>query len=127
VAVELVFGDAEPVRSDDDRELIAALRSFQEALWRHPMAVQTVFSALVREGREYAKTPEGAALQDGLSRSPSLARARMIWEVLSLSAFVEKPDGALPSVFLETLLRGVKVGAIEPLLSRLFERRGKKQ
>ena len=77
----------------------------------------------MREGRAFAKTPEGARLRDGLSRSPTLAKTRMVWEVLSLSAFVEKPDGALPAVFAEALVRAIKVKAVEPLLSRLFERR----
>lgn len=119
----LVFGSGKPRQTDAEAELGRALRSLQDALWRHPVAVQAAYSALVREGREFAKTAEGARLLDGLSRSPALAKTRMVWEVLSLSAFVEKPDGALPSVFADALVRAIKVNAIEPVLSRLFERR----
>ncbi|HEX2872665.1 MAG TPA: hypothetical protein VHP33_15450 [Polyangiaceae bacterium] len=119
----LVVGAAASEPSASEAELLSSLRSLQDALWRHPMAVQAAFSALVREGRAFAKTPEGARLRDGLSRSPTLAKTRMVWEVLSLSAFVEKPEGALPGVFADALVRAIKVKAVEPLLSRLFERR----
>ncbi len=47
----------------------------------------------------------------------------MAWEVVTLSAFVEKPDSALPSVFMDKLVREIKVSALEPILSRLFERK----
>jgi hypothetical protein len=47
----------------------------------------------------------------------------MVWEVLSLSAFVEESSSVLPSVFADALVRGIKVKAIEPLLSRVFGRR----
>lgn len=105
-----------------DAELYPLLRQLQDAVFRHPLAVQSLFSALVREGREYAKTDEGQRLLAGLSRSPGLAKTRMVWEVITLSAFVPKPEGALPSVLLEKLVREIKVSALEPLLSRLFER-----
>jgi hypothetical protein len=119
----LVVGGAASPPSASEAELLGALRSLQDMLWRHPMAVQAAFSALVREGRAFAKTPEGARLRDDLARSPTLAKTRMVWEVLSLSAFVERPDGALPGVFADALVRAIKVKAVEPLLSRLFERR----
>jgi hypothetical protein len=117
---ELTFG---PEGVEDDSELIQALRSLQNAIFRHPIAIQSLYAALVREGREYAKTPEGAELLESLARSPSLAKTRMAWEVISLGAFVEHPDGALPSVFMDKLVREIKVSALEPLLSRLFERK----
>ena len=117
---ELTFGH-ESV--EDDSELFQALRSLQNAIFRHPIAIQSLYAALVREGREYAKTPEGAELLDSLARSPGLAKTRMAWEVISLGAFVEHPDSALPSVFMDKLVREIKVSALEPLLSRLFERK----
>jgi len=124
---ELVFShdpvDLEPEGEEDARELEELLSEVQDAVWRHPIAVQAAFAALVREGRRFAETSEGADLLAALSRSPTLARARNVWEVITLSAFEAEPEGALPSVFLDTLVRGLKVRKLEPLLSRLFERR----
>jgi hypothetical protein len=119
---ELTF-HAEGERDVDDSELVRALRAFQNAVFRHPIAIQSLYTALVREGREYAKTQEGSELLERLASSPGLAKTRMAWEVITLSAFVEKPEGALPSVFLDKLVREIKVSALEPVLSRLFERK----
>jgi hypothetical protein len=119
---ELRFAPETP-SEDPAAELYPLLRGLQDAVFRHPLAVQSLFSALVSEGREYAKTDEGQRLLEGLSHSPGLAKTRMVWEVLTLSAFVPKPEGALPGVLLEKLVRQIKVAALEPLLSRLFERR----
>jgi hypothetical protein len=117
---ELTF---RPEDGADDGELFGVLRDFQNAVFRHPIAIQSLYSALVREGREYAKTKEGAELLERLASSPGLAKTRMAWEVVTLSAFVEKPDGALPSVFVDKLVREIKVSLLEPVLSRLFERK----
>jgi hypothetical protein len=120
--VRFVIGRARPDPSDAEAELLTMLRTLQDALWRHPQAVQAAFSALVREGRAFAQTPEGARLRAGLARSATLAKTRMVWEVLSLSAFVESPHGSLPSVFADALVRAIKVNAVEPILARLFRR-----
>jgi hypothetical protein len=123
--VELVFSEEDRPASEakeSSRELEALLESTRAAVFRHPIAVQAAFAALVAEGRRYAETEEGAELLEGLLRSPTLSRLRVAWEVLTMSAFVEKPEGALPSVFLDTLMRGLKVTALEPLLARLLER-----
>jgi len=131
VEPELVFSDGDDTGAHadfepdgaDEEELVELLSAVQRAVWRHPIAVQAAFAALVREGKRFAETPEGAELLAALSRSPTLARARNVWEVVTLSAFEAEPEGALPSVFLDTLVRGLKVRALEPLLARLFERR----
>ncbi len=116
---------AEEAGTSDDgaHEFESLLESIRSAAFRHPVAVQSAFAALVAEGRRYAETPEGVELLDGLLNSPTLSRMRVAWEVLTMSAFVEKPEGALPSVFVENLVRGLKVNALEPLLARLLERR----
>lgn len=122
----LFVGGSARAAADGEVDLTQALRQLQLALWHHPIAVQAAFSALVREGRRFAETEEGARLRDGLARSETLAKTRMVWEVLSLSAFSEKSEGALPSVFADALVKAIKSNAIEPVLSRLFDRRGKR-
>ena len=106
------------------REVEDALYQLQDVLLRHPMVTQAVFGSLVREGRRFANTAEGVALLDRLARSASVARARMIWEVLSLNAFVEPSTSALPSVFLERVVKALAIDGLEPVLSRIFEKRG---
>jgi hypothetical protein len=104
-------------------DVVSVLYLVQEAILRYPIVVQAVFSALVAEGRRYAESPEGGALRDRLVRSQSTASARMIWELLTANSFVERPTQVLPSALVERLVRALAVQGIEPLISRLFERR----
>jgi hypothetical protein len=97
------------------------LGRLRDAVLRHPAATQAAFSALVAEGRRFARTEDGAALADALAGSELLARGRMIWEVLTMSAFVEGEDG-LPSVIIDELARAASNGSLESVLSRVFER-----
>ena len=99
-----------------------ALYAMQDAILRYPMVVQSVFSALVAEGRRFALTPEGEELRGRLLRSRSTASARLIWELLTSNAFVERPTTVLPSAFIERFVRALTVRGIEPLIARLFER-----
>lgn len=112
------IGSEEP-----DGEAFEAVRTFHEVLLRYPLAAQAAFSALVAEGKAYADTPEGHDLLRRISRSKKAARLRIIWEVLTMSGMTEKPEGALPGVFLDKLARTLTVEGIEPLIARLFERR----
>jgi hypothetical protein len=124
---ELVFSEedvSEAFQSDEEAELARLLESIRGSVFRHPIATQAAFAALVAEGRRFAMTPEGAALLQALLRSPTISRLRVAWEVLTMSAFVESPQGAVPSVFIDTLVQRLKVTALEPLLARLLERRG---
>jgi hypothetical protein len=123
---ELVFSEEDPadgLQSDGEVELARLLESIRGAVFRHPIATQAAFAALVAEGRRFSTTPEGAALLQALLRSSTISRLRVAWEVLTMSAFVESPEGAVPSVFIDTLVRRLKVTALEPLLARLLERR----
>ena len=107
----------------DEAQLIFALETVHRAIFQYPMAIQAAFSALVVEGRRYAETDEGAVLCQRLGRARVMGRARILWDVLSMSAFTERNDGPLPSVFADTLVRALKSRHIEPLLSKILERR----
>lgn len=100
-----------------------ALRRLQDLIWAHPVAFQRAFAALVREGRAYALTPAGAALKEALVRSDLTARSRMIWDVLSMSAFLEEDTEVLPSVFIDALAKAAASTELEPILSRVFSER----
>ncbi|HVU05080.1 MAG TPA: hypothetical protein VHE30_25195 [Polyangiaceae bacterium] len=97
------------------------LRRIASALFRHPAATQAAFSALVAEGRSFARTPEGARLARALARSDVVARGRMIWEVLGMSAFQEHGSG-LPTVLVDEFARVAELEGLETALSRVFER-----
>jgi hypothetical protein len=108
--------NAEPSAANSE-----ALRALRRALFEHPIAAQSAFAALVREGRRYAETPEGAAWKQRLAGSDLVARGRVVWEVLTQSAFTEDADTTLPSVLLDAFSRSTAVSMLEPFLSLIFE------
>jgi hypothetical protein len=113
--------ETERVESGD--EVTSALGALQELIWQHPVAFQRAFAALVREGREFVRTPEGSAMREALLRSDVFARSRMIWDVLSMSAFVESSDEVMPSVFIDALAKAAASLELEPILARVFSER----
>jgi hypothetical protein len=108
--------------SEDSPEVDQTLRAIQELLMRFPMATQAAFSALVAEGRAYAQTEEGAELLQQLTHSKRANRARVVWEILTLSGITDQRTQAVPSLFLDKIARTLVVERLEPLLSRLFDR-----
>jgi hypothetical protein len=105
-------------RDDPAAKILRVLRRVQ---WRYPVATQAAFSALVAEGRQAARTPEGKEMLARLSASPRVAKLRIIWEALSMNSFTEFEEEILPSFFLDELLRVAAASELEPLLSKLFE------
>jgi hypothetical protein len=113
-------GDA-PETKDPTADVLRALR---RVLFEHPVATQSAFAALVREGRRYAETPEGAAWKERLAGSDLVAKGRVVWEVLTQSAFTEDQDTVLPSVLLDAFSRSTAQSMLEPFLSLIFEEQG---
>lgn len=109
---------AEPKTEDAVAE---GLRALRVALFEHPVAAQRAFTALVQEGRRYAETAEGAVWKERLAGSDLVARGRVVWEVLTQSAFTEDQDTVLPSVLLDAFSRSAALGMLEPFLSAMFE------
>jgi hypothetical protein len=111
------------VRFVDERddELGRVLEGIRDALIRHPIATQSAFSALVAEGRRFSETAEGKTMCAQLADSELLARLRVVWESLSMTAFSERPDAPLPSFFLEGVVRAAVERGLESLLSRAFD------
>jgi hypothetical protein len=99
------------------------LEELQVLIFKYPIAIQAAFSALVAEGRRFAETLEGRERLERLAAAKSLGRGRMLWEVLSMSAFTERHTGPLPSLFVDKLVRALQSSRLESLLSRVFERR----
>jgi hypothetical protein len=101
-------------------ELAAALQALQRALLNHPVATQAAFAALVAEGRRFAQTDEGKEWERGLLGSELLSNGRVVWEVMTQSAFTEHGE-LLPSVLVDAFARSSAISALEPFLSLLFE------
>ena len=118
-----VEGGAPEPEAEGDSEILSTMRRLQSLIWSHPVAFQRGFSALVREGRRFAATEEGAAMKQALERSELVAGSRMIWDVLSMSAFSEDEHAVLPSVFIDAMAKAAASVDLEPLLSRVFSER----
>lgn len=106
-----------PDAEDPDAPL---LRTIQRTILLYPLAAQALFSALVREGRAYAETPEGARTKAALARSPLMKRGRTAWEVLTLNILRETPDSALPSALLDAFTRLLEERGVEARLNDIL-------
>ncbi|MFO0758855.1 MAG: hypothetical protein U0359_20350 [Byssovorax sp.] len=100
---------------EDDDETVARLRKAQAVLVKYPVASQAAFAALVREGRQFAKTEKGKRLKRQLGRSPMLAKARTLFEGLS-RGMVSTQGGALPSSYVDGFVRSLD-RALEEVLA----------
>lgn len=100
---------------------LALLRSLQRILLTHPVACQAAFTALIAEGRSFSATPEGRAWRARLLGSSLLQRARLVFDVATLSMLEEgAPDHVLPSSYLDALFMAATSGDADELLNRLF-------
>lgn len=109
---------------DPDAELTAALRALQSTLIRHPIATQAAFRALVKEGKAWAETPEGAEWKHRLARSEVVARARITWEGLTNNVFESEGENVIPSTLIDAVIAASGHPALEALLARLHAEEG---
>jgi hypothetical protein len=116
--------DAPFVRfSNEEDEIAEVLSRVQRVIEEHPVAVQAAFSALVREGRRFAATEDGAEWTRRLSHSELVSRLRILWESLSVTAFTDDPSATLPTFFLDGIVRAASDAGLESRLSKVFEER----
>jgi hypothetical protein len=104
-----------------DEALELVVEGVRDSIMRHPIATQAAFAALVAEGKRFAESERGKLLAEQLARSELVARLRVVWESLSMTAFVEQPDVPLPSFFLDGVVRAAAEQGLESLLSRAFD------
>jgi hypothetical protein len=111
---------SEPTQANSQEEvLLGLLRRLQVLLLKHPIVVQTAFSALIAEGRRFAATPEGAAWKSVLASSPLIQQGRRLWDALSLNIPEEDPATVLPSAYIEALFRATSSSQLEEVLRQL--------
>ena len=107
--------------TEENDALETVLAAVRGALMRHPLAAQAAFATLAAEGRAYARTPEGNEALQRLARSELVSRLRLIWESLGMTAFSEHGEAALPSFFVDGIVRAASEQGLEALLSKAFD------
>jgi hypothetical protein len=105
---------------DPDNAAIPVLRSLQRMLLKHPVAAQALFAALVAEGRRFARTAEGKAMQSKLEHSPLVQQASHVLDMSTLSLLEENPVDFLPSNYLDVLFMLAGDPDSDRILSELF-------
>lgn len=87
----------------DGDELASALDELRGAVLEHPAAAAAAWRGLLREGRAYAQTAEGARLRARIAASPHIERVRLA--VRGVTGDALTPDGEWsPSELAEALV-----------------------
>jgi hypothetical protein len=107
---------------DEGDRLVAVVRRVHRLLLEHPVAAKAAYAALAAEGRAYAATPAGTALREHLLQSRRVRRASLVWRALAMGMLDEADPGALPSTYLDNLIRAVDRADLEKLLGQLHLR-----
>lgn len=96
----------------------------EEILLRHPVAAQAAFAALVREGRRFGATEEGARWRAALADSELVRRGRTLWESSLLNMLEDDPDAILPSGLFDAVTRAFSRGELGDLVQTLLGGKG---
>jgi hypothetical protein len=107
-----------------DAELSALLRRAQALLFKHPIAAQAAFAALIAEGRRFAATPEGAEWAEALAGSALVHEGRRVWDAVGMNMLEDDPATIIPSAYLEALFQAARSANLDGLLGRVQERHG---
>lgn len=105
---------------EDEAAIVAALRQVQRALLLHPEACRDGFAALVREGRRFAQTADGARWRQRLARSELLARAHFVTQIATFWVTEEQSQGALPSALIEAIASAAVSSNRDGMIDRLL-------
>jgi hypothetical protein len=108
----------------DDPQLTAAVASAHRLLLVHPVAAKSAFSALVAQGRRYARSESGQELRNKLARSPQVRKASLLWRSLSQGMLCEHEPGELPETYLDNLLRLVELPDLVAVLGQIARDQG---
>ncbi len=105
----------------ENAELVALLRHLQQVLLEHPVAAQAAFSALVSEGRAFARTEEGEQWQRRLAGSRLIEKGRSLWEATTFNVLEEDRSVVVPSRILDAFVKLTHEHNLEAILGRLAE------
>ncbi len=107
------------VIEDSPDQVTGLLLEVRRAMWRHPGAAQTLFRALVAEGRRFAATEEGAAVAERLAASETIDSVRVVWDLVTSRALEDDPRAILPSVVVEAFVKSATDRTLEDLIAML--------
>jgi hypothetical protein len=88
-------------------------------LLKHPAAAQAAFSALVAEGRDFARTEEGRRWKSALAGSEIVRRGRALWEGSVLSLLEDREEAVLPTALLDAVVQAAGRRDLTTLLQSL--------
>src|SRR5512139_272528 len=106
---------------EPDDELSRLLYELRWLLFKHPIAAQAAYRALVREGRAFARTEEGRAWRARLERSELIRRGTSLFELGTMSMLDPDSDQVLPTQLIDAFARAASRRDLEEALARRLE------
>lgn len=110
------------IAADDEEAVAAVIAQSQRILFKHPVAAQALYRALVAEGRQFATTSEGSAWRARLEASPAIRRLRPLWEAATFNVLEATGDSQLPSKLVELVAQALSHADMEATTAFLSER-----
>lgn len=101
-------------------EYLAAMKQVDEA-WRGELCV--LLRAVIREGRRFARTPEGARWKEFLASSRLIRNGWLVWNVSGLDFLLRSDDESelTPSELWQQITTRLTALDVEPLLMQLMQ------
>jgi len=107
------------VIEDERSQVDPLLLDVRRALWRHPLAAQSLFAMLVAEGRRFATTPEGKEWAARLAACETLEQVGVVWDLVTSRALEDDPDVVVPSVVAEAFVKAATDRSLAQLITLL--------
>jgi hypothetical protein len=105
------------VIEDERSRTDALLLELRRALWRHPAAAQSLFTALVAEGRRFAATDDGRRWAERLERAEALDAVRVVWDLVTSRALDDDPRAVIPTVVAEAFVKAATDRSLEQIIA----------
>ncbi|MBV1878977.1 MAG: hypothetical protein KUG79_15160 [Pseudomonadales bacterium] len=96
------------------------LAEIRQVILKHPVAAQAAYSSLLAEGKRFAATEAGKVAVPRVKNSELANRLRLVWELSSGWMLDEKPQGPLPSSFIDAIFLAANENNIDELLKKLY-------
>lgn len=106
---------------EPEDELSRLLHELRWVLFKHPIATQAAYRALVREGRAFAQTDEGRAWRARLERSELIRRGTSLFDLGTMSMLDPDSDQLLPTHLIDAFARAASRLDLEEALARRLE------
>jgi hypothetical protein len=105
------------VIEDERAQVDPLLLEVRRALWRHPLAAQSLFRMLVAEGRRFAATAEGREWAERLAHAERLEQVAVVWDLVTSRALEDDPATVVPSVVAEAFVKAATERSLAQLIT----------